>query len=1000
MIKEMSLVTTDVPQQHDNFTVQSSDSRFIGPNSSTSIIERITAADEDNSKLFIIVLCIKGFIFGTIILGAVLGNALVIISVRRNRKLRVITNYFVVSLAMADMLVALCAMTFNASVELSGRWLFGAFMCNVWNSLDVYFSTASILHLCCISVDRYYAIVRPLEYPLNMTHRTVFLMLANVWLLPALISFTPIFLGWYTTKEHLDWMKENPDTCIFIVNKTYAIISSSVSFWIPGVVMITMYCRIYREAVRQRKALSRTSSNILLNSVHLAHTQHNMHHTHHMNYLHPSDCDLDLTLKQLRRDSHSSVSNVEIQVFPSTEKDDELRVPSPIPPRRLSRSSIDLRDLELQHEKMSHTDSAPSIVGIDKYLKSSDSEPLRIKSQQQQHQKLNNFLQPFFSKTNLIRHPLDYLHSSLNGRSRKNASSTADDASKASCDNIDEVSFGKDSKENFKYTKVPFGALSDSDFLALKHKPDTNVSSTLSDSEFLISCSPSGGNKVKKANVKSEMAITIKTDVIKNLIGRGKKSSLSHQHRTRVFSDGNFEDASTQKRNTTKQSRPRVLSEGNEARNDAAFAPERQSDTPDILIGLLNFSDNEERQFSIDSCGDVDGQFVENLLSEAPKVAPNNVNISMIDFMNSSTNATQKREEGHPRSTDVVLISDMVSPNKFLLMDLNEEEHKISSSGILEPIRQSLHSDDLLDAAVAFTPITFNAPHLSNASTLSLDIVTGSATHPPILNAKPEIIMDSTLNTSSPPAPETADGDGQFRRESMDESSGMKLKSPSALLRRDETGARLRRPSAVTYDVNVINFCQENNEGNDGTAARRSTSSASPQHNTYSTPSATTSQIRRGGICVVIDDESGCWEEQDSTAIKRKRKLWFFSGRDNLSSQGDSFQTTPKGGSVRQTKGWRAEHKAARTLGIIMGVFLLCWLPFFLWYVITTLCGEACPCPDIVVAVLFWIGYFNSTLNPLIYAYFNRDFREAFKNTLQCVFPCWMKKSPYSAYYV
>uniref|UniRef100_A0AAG5CYP2 G-protein coupled receptors family 1 profile domain-containing protein n=2 Tax=Anopheles atroparvus TaxID=41427 RepID=A0AAG5CYP2_ANOAO len=109
------------------------------------------------------------------------------------------------------------------------------------------------------------------------------------------------------------------------------------------------------------------------------------------------------------------------------------------------------------------------------------------------------------------------------------------------------------------------------------------------------------------------------------------------------------------------------------------------------------------------------------------------------------------------------------------------------------------------------------------------------------------------------------------------------------------------------------------------------------------------------------------------------------------------------GNSTRPSKGWRAEHKAARTLGIIMGVFLLCWLPFFLWYVITSLCGDkACPCPDVVITVLFWIGYFNSTLNPLIYAYFNRDFREAFRNTLQSLLPCFSRRSPYghSVYYV
>lgn len=93
---------------------------------------------------------------------------------------------------------------------------------------------------------RYYAIVRPLEYPLNMTHRTVCFMLANVWILPALISFTPIFLGWYTTAEHLKQISQHPDQCSFIVNKAYALISSSVSFWIPGIVMVVMYWRIYK----------------------------------------------------------------------------------------------------------------------------------------------------------------------------------------------------------------------------------------------------------------------------------------------------------------------------------------------------------------------------------------------------------------------------------------------------------------------------------------------------------------------------------------------------------------------------------------------------------------------------------------------------------------------------------------------------------------------------------------------------------------------------------
>lgn len=88
----------------------------------------------------------------------------------------------------------------------------------------------------------------------------------------------------------------------------------------------------------------------------------------------------------------------------------------------------------------------------------------------------------------------------------------------------------------------------------------------------------------------------------------------------------------------------------------------------------------------------------------------------------------------------------------------------------------------------------------------------------------------------------------------------------------------------------------------------------------------------------------------------------------------------------------KREHKAARTLGIIMGAFILCWLPFFLFYVSTSLC-DTCKCPEEVVVLMFWTGYFNSALNPIIYAYFNRDFRNAFKNTLACAFCSFCKRN-------
>ena len=77
------------------------------------------------------------------------------------------------------------------------------------------------------------------------------------------------------------------------------------------------------------------------------------------------------------------------------------------------------------------------------------------------------------------------------------------------------------------------------------------------------------------------------------------------------------------------------------------------------------------------------------------------------------------------------------------------------------------------------------------------------------------------------------------------------------------------------------------------------------------------------------------------------------------------------------------ERRATKTLGVIMGAFVICWLPFSLMYVITPLCGSACPTMNrCFVEFLTWLGYFNSALNPIIYTVYNAEFRQAFAKLL------------------
>jgi len=206
--------------------------------------------DDDDSRLDVVI--VKAMIIIGVMSAAVVGNTLVIVSVWRFDKLRIMANAFIVSLAFADLLVALLVMPFSASQEIAGRWLFGRITCDVFNANDVLFSTASLLHLCCISMDRYIAITDPFGYADRMTRRRAAITLGCAWTASALVSHVPIHLGLYATQSQQDSDQE----CSFRVNRFYGIVSSTVSFWTPTTVMVFTYVKIYREARKQEKQIA------------------------------------------------------------------------------------------------------------------------------------------------------------------------------------------------------------------------------------------------------------------------------------------------------------------------------------------------------------------------------------------------------------------------------------------------------------------------------------------------------------------------------------------------------------------------------------------------------------------------------------------------------------------------------------------------------------------------------------------------------------------------
>ncbi|XP_038107549.1 5-hydroxytryptamine receptor isoform X2 [Culex quinquefasciatus] len=213
--------------------------------------------EDMETTIYLIRVIVTAVVLGIVILATVIGNVFVIAAILLERNLQSVANHLILSLAVADLLVACLVMPLGAVYEVSKEWRLGADLCDMWTSSDVLCCTASILHLVAIALDRYWA-VTDIDYAHQRTARRIGYMIIVIWTLSVLVSIAPL-LGWKDPEWEARVYQDLQ--CIVSQDIGYQIFATASSFYVPLLVILFLYWRIFlaaRKRIRRRQQAAQT----------------------------------------------------------------------------------------------------------------------------------------------------------------------------------------------------------------------------------------------------------------------------------------------------------------------------------------------------------------------------------------------------------------------------------------------------------------------------------------------------------------------------------------------------------------------------------------------------------------------------------------------------------------------------------------------------------------------------------------------------------------------
>ncbi|XP_020823781.1 muscarinic acetylcholine receptor M1 [Phascolarctos cinereus] len=191
---------------------------------------------------------------GLLSLATVTGNLLVLISFKVNSELKTVNNYFLLSLACADLIIGVVSMNLYTTYLVMGRWALGTLACDLWLALDYVASNASVMNLLLISFDRYFSVTRPLSYRAKRTPRRAALMIGLAWLV-SFVLWAPAILFWqYLVGKRT--VKAGQCYIQFLSEPIITFGTAMAAFYLPVTVMCVLYWRIYRETETRARELA------------------------------------------------------------------------------------------------------------------------------------------------------------------------------------------------------------------------------------------------------------------------------------------------------------------------------------------------------------------------------------------------------------------------------------------------------------------------------------------------------------------------------------------------------------------------------------------------------------------------------------------------------------------------------------------------------------------------------------------------------------------------